>query len=470
MLASLWWIVPLVVHAGYGVDFLQFTEQPRTIWAHQQRPGGAAPDGVLDLLRRRRASAAPTGPSSPRPARCCSTRCVVGASLLLPALAVAGFVWTRRLPLRAVPPAAPARRRGDRGGRLPGRDAGREAMEWIYRNVPLVRFMRTTQKAAPLVAIGVAGLLGLAAQVAWARLRALRPAPARAPRWWRAARPGGADRAWPRCRSCAARRSRSSSPGTASPRRGREAGARPRPRAAAQHARDRAARPDLRLLQLGRHDRRDPARASPTARSRCATRRPTRTRTPPTCSGTVDRLVAAAPPAARAAACRCCELMGVRRRGHRQRRRHPAAAARSTPPRPPPTLAGQGLGRPVAQLRPRARAAARRGRPRPARDRCPQVRRYDLPRGAASCSVMPTGPATIVDGGAEGLAGAGRLRRAARRAARSSTPGDLTTGELRRDAAQGADVVVTDSNRRRRFMPEYAQPEPRPRRCARPSR
>ena len=33
--------------------------------------------------------------------------------------------------------------------------------------------MRTTQKAAPLVAIGVAGLLGLAAQLAWARLRAL---------------------------------------------------------------------------------------------------------------------------------------------------------------------------------------------------------------------------------------------------------------------------------------------------------
>ena len=56
---------------------------------------------------------------------------------------------------------------------FPDGTPSREAMEWVYRNVPLLRFMRTTQKAAPLVAIGVAGLLGLAAQLAWARLLAL---------------------------------------------------------------------------------------------------------------------------------------------------------------------------------------------------------------------------------------------------------------------------------------------------------
>ena len=37
-LASLWWIVPLVVHARFGIDFLQFTEQPRTIWATTSAP------------------------------------------------------------------------------------------------------------------------------------------------------------------------------------------------------------------------------------------------------------------------------------------------------------------------------------------------------------------------------------------------------------------------------------------------
>ena len=52
-------------------------------------------------------------------------------------------------------------------------------MEWVYRHVPLVRFMRTTQKAAPLVAIGVAGLLGAG----------------RCRRWRSPARPG-LQRAW----------------------------------------------------------------------------------------------------------------------------------------------------------------------------------------------------------------------------------------------------------------------------------
>ncbi len=37
----------------------------------------------------------------------------------------------------------------------------RGAMEWVYEHFPLVRFMRTTQKAAPLVAAGTAGLVGL---------------------------------------------------------------------------------------------------------------------------------------------------------------------------------------------------------------------------------------------------------------------------------------------------------------------
>src|SRR5829696_4290993 len=37
-LASLWWIVPLGVSAGYGIDFLQFTEQPRSIWGTNNAP------------------------------------------------------------------------------------------------------------------------------------------------------------------------------------------------------------------------------------------------------------------------------------------------------------------------------------------------------------------------------------------------------------------------------------------------
>ena len=47
---------------------------------------------------------------------------------------------------------------------FPDGTPARDAMVWIYRHVSVLRFMRTTQKAAPLVAIGVAGLLGLGAQ------------------------------------------------------------------------------------------------------------------------------------------------------------------------------------------------------------------------------------------------------------------------------------------------------------------
>ena len=38
ILASLWWIVPLSLHSSYGIDFLQFTEQPRTIWGTNAIP------------------------------------------------------------------------------------------------------------------------------------------------------------------------------------------------------------------------------------------------------------------------------------------------------------------------------------------------------------------------------------------------------------------------------------------------
>ncbi len=31
--ASLWWIVPVALHAGYGLNFLRFTESAGAIWA-----------------------------------------------------------------------------------------------------------------------------------------------------------------------------------------------------------------------------------------------------------------------------------------------------------------------------------------------------------------------------------------------------------------------------------------------------
>jgi len=172
-LASLWWIVPLLLSARYGINFLQFTEQPLSIW------GTNSSTEALRLMaywvsyvgvgffgaQRPMFSEAGTLLFNPL---------VVGASLLIPALALGGFVWTRRwryapflllvLLVGAVIEVAG----------FPNGTPARKAMEWIYHHASVVAFMRTTQKAAPLVAIGVAGLLGLAAHRAWTRLIRMR--------------------------------------------------------------------------------------------------------------------------------------------------------------------------------------------------------------------------------------------------------------------------------------------------------
>ncbi|HEY2636873.1 MAG TPA: alpha-(1-_3)-arabinofuranosyltransferase family protein, partial [Solirubrobacteraceae bacterium] len=172
ILASLWWIVPLLVHVRYGIDFLQFTEQPRSIWAT---------NSVTEALRlmaywtsyigfgfygTSRSLFSDSGTMLFNPF-------VVGASLLLPALAVGAYVAVRRhrygpflLTLILVGVVIEA-------AGFPDGTPIRKGMEWVYHHFFLLRFMRTTQKAAPLVALGVAGLLGLGARLAWARLLAL---------------------------------------------------------------------------------------------------------------------------------------------------------------------------------------------------------------------------------------------------------------------------------------------------------
>ena len=177
VLASLWWIVPLVVHVRYGIDFLQFTEQPRSIW------GTNSFNETLRLMgywtsylgygygiERPLFDDSPTLLYNPL---------VVGSSLLLPALALTGSLWTRRhrygpFLMLLVFAGVVIMSAG-----FPDGTIVRQGMEWIYREAWIVRFMRTTQKAAPIVALGIAGLLGLAAQLAWSRVRTLEPSRAR---------------------------------------------------------------------------------------------------------------------------------------------------------------------------------------------------------------------------------------------------------------------------------------------------
>jgi arabinofuranan 3-O-arabinosyltransferase len=450
-LASLWWIAPLVVHARYGIDFLQFTEQPRTIWATNSAP---------EVLRLMAHWTSYVGLSFGGPEHAFFTEAgtllfnplVVGASLLLPALAVAGFIWTRRaryapfflfvlLVGAAIEVAA-----------FPEGTPSRDAMEWIYRNIPLVRFMRTTQKAAPLVAIGTAGLLGLAAQIAWARLTALRGTRER--RFALVAAPVAiavliALAALPLVRGTAVERQLT---WERIPRAWVEAGS----------DLDRELPRNSRALVLpgqifAYYDwggTVDPILPRVTDRP-VAVRYETPYADPHATDvlWTVDRLVqqrrlvpAQLRPLLRLIGAGAV-VTGDDDDTSRSGAVEPSAAAAE--------LARQGLARPARSYGPTRSLPPLTGELGPSAE-LPQVRRYDLSAGRGIVGVAPIAPATIVDGGAEGLAGLAAFgalpeRRPILYAA------DLSTGELRRHAARGADLVVSDSNRRRRFSPEFAR-------------
>ncbi len=173
--ASTWWLVPVAVHAAFGINFLPFTESAGAIWATTSIPeslrlmgywlsylGGGFGDLPL--------------PYFDASAELLFSRPVVVASLLVPGCALAGLVWTWRwryapfflLMLLAgllvmtagFPDGTPLRR----------------AVTAAYNHLEPVQFLRTTYKAGPLVALALACLGGAAAAEAWRRL------PARAPR------------------------------------------------------------------------------------------------------------------------------------------------------------------------------------------------------------------------------------------------------------------------------------------------
>jgi arabinofuranan 3-O-arabinosyltransferase len=171
VLASLWWIVPVLVHVKYGIDFLQFTEQPGTIWGTNSSTESLRLMGYWT-------SYIGVGFGISRPffsdgGTLLFNPLVVAASLLAPALAVAGFVRARRFSygpflLLLVVVGAAIETAG-----FPDGTPVRGTMDWIYHHIFVLSFMRTTNKAAPLVAVGVASLLGIGFAHALRRLRAL---------------------------------------------------------------------------------------------------------------------------------------------------------------------------------------------------------------------------------------------------------------------------------------------------------
>ena len=171
------------------------------------------------------------------------SRPVVLASLLVPALALAGFAWTRRwrygpfllaMVLLGVVIVAAG---------FPEGTPLRQGLHFVYNRAQVVQFLRTSYKAAPLIMLGVAGC---SARPAVRRGAGCRDAGASGA----AGRGGGLAR---RRRMAADERRRARAALTrrsvrmAAGRRG------PRPSAARQLPRDRAAEPAVLVLHVGRH-------------------------------------------------------------------------------------------------------------------------------------------------------------------------------------------------------------------------
>src|SRR6185437_11400356 len=106
---------------------------------------------------------------------------VVVASLLVPAAALGSFVWTRRwrygpLLLGLALVAVLVMQAG-----FPEGTPLRHGLTFTYNHVTAVQFLRASYKAAPLLAVALAGLAAAGADELWGRLGARASAV-----WWRA--------------------------------------------------------------------------------------------------------------------------------------------------------------------------------------------------------------------------------------------------------------------------------------------
>ena len=172
--ASLWWVVATAVHAGYGLDFLPFTEQASSIWHTTSLTESLRGLGFwLTYTELEFDGAAVPVFSNVGPLFFDVP--VVVASLLLPALGMAGFLLARRRPYAPFLVAMVTLGALIMAAGFPEGAPLRGAITELYENVRSVQFLRTTYKAGPLVMIGVATLIGMGAHAAWARLP--RPAP-----------------------------------------------------------------------------------------------------------------------------------------------------------------------------------------------------------------------------------------------------------------------------------------------------
>ena len=437
VLTSLWWIVPAYVQSSYGIDFLHFTEQPGTIW------GTTSATETLRLMSfwLSYVGIGFTGRAIPYfddQHTLLFSLPVVIATLLVPAVALGGFVWTRRwrygpffLGLALL--ASLVMQAG-----FPDGTPLRHGLTFAYNHFASLRFLRASYKAAPLLAVALACLAGVAAGQAWWRLGVA----------WRRTLAGVvvlgvlALAAWP-------------------------------------------------LVAGKAQDAQVSYKAVPAAwrtAARDVDRGPRNSRAIVlpgdlfsfyTWGGTVDPILPALakrPVAERTevpyADLRATDLLWTVDGLVHQSRLVPGQLApllsligarqvitgtdddlaRSDAPPPADAaseLAAQGLARPTRSYGPVSSFPPSGVGPA---QRLAQVRRYVLPRGRGTVRVEPAANPIVVDGSADALAGLAAFGALASNRV-VLYAGDLSAAALRRVVAGGGDVVISDSNRRQAFVP-----------------
>lgn len=175
--ASLWWLVPVVEHARYGLDFLPFTETVGAIWETTSLSESFRMLGywISYLGTGYQGGLSPYFETS---ATFLFEPLVIVATFAVPGLAVLGFTQTARW--RYAPYFLALVLLGllvMSAGFPPGSPLRRVAIG-VYNAAEPLQFLRTTYKAGPLVALGLACLLGAGAGAAWLRLGPRRAGPA----------------------------------------------------------------------------------------------------------------------------------------------------------------------------------------------------------------------------------------------------------------------------------------------------
>lgn len=172
--SSIWWFAPGLLQSMYGLDFLRFTEQIGSIWSTTSLPEslrlmGYWPSylgvGYGDTL----------GPYFGDSGTMLFNLPVVVASLVVPGLAIAGFAWTRRWRYGPFFLALTLLGLLCMSVGFPWGTPLRGGVTFAYNHVGAIQFLRTTNKAGPLVALGIASLGGAVFAEVWRRLPAAVP-------------------------------------------------------------------------------------------------------------------------------------------------------------------------------------------------------------------------------------------------------------------------------------------------------